>query len=90
MAFVTDSLTELMGHGAPDEVYVVIIQTDTGGLDVEVWVNPHEAIERARTAARAYCRFREDYDDRSLPGYLFHASISCEGDYVAVVKRKLR
>ena len=68
------------------EVYAVIIQDHHTDVDVEVWADQDAAITRGKALAKEYCRHTEDYEETAIPGWLVHATYSCESDSVRVEK----
>lgn len=48
-----------------------------------------KAIAKAKEIAKESCRDEEDFEEREVPGWLYHAEYSCEGDSVWVVESEL-
>jgi hypothetical protein len=76
----------------PVNVYVVVINDRHADLDVEVYTKPEIAIERARSWAKQAINpdYPEDYQEQTIPGWLFYAKYSPEDDYVRVHECELK
>jgi hypothetical protein len=70
--------------------FVIIIQDRHADTDAEVWSDEQRAIVRARLLAKTYCRHPEDYEEKQIADWVFHASYSCEGDSVTVLRKKIQ
>jgi hypothetical protein len=74
------------------KAYVVIIHDRHADLDVEVYVKPEVAIERARAWAKRAANpdYPEDYQEQAIPGWLFYVKYSPEDNYVRVQECELK
>ena len=68
------------------KIYCVIIEDRHFEVEIEAWADKDAAITRARSLAKKYCRFEEDYEERQLANWVFYAAYSCESDFVRVVE----
>jgi len=70
-------------------IYVVMVQDRH--TDTEPWVfdTAKAAIAAARQLAQELARRTEDYVEKPVAGWLFHARYSFEGDAVWVVAKEL-
>ena len=70
-------------------VYVVMINDRHSDPGAEVFTRPGDAIAYAKKAAKEYGRHPDDYEETEIPGWLFHATYSVEGDSVWVLEKTL-
>lgn len=71
--------------------YVILIQDRHVDTDVEVWLEPSKAIDRARYLVGKYARHPEDIEEKpSCEYYLFRINYSCEGDSITVLEREMQ
>ena len=71
-------------------MYVVITEGRHSDVGVEIWIDRHKAIARAREIAHSKCSHVDDYEEVDVTGWEFCAAYSCEGDCVSVRKRGIK
>lgn len=72
------------------KIYNAIIQDRHTDTKVKPFLDKQMAIDYARSKAKEYCRRKEDYEEQEIPGWLFYAEYSCEGDCVWVTEHDLK
>ena len=65
------------------KVYTLLIRDRHSDPTVRIFADKDKAIETAKALAHEYDRFGS-YEEHEIAGWIFHASYSCEGDYVTV------
>lgn len=73
----------------PEPVFVVMILDRHSDPCVATFSDEGAAVEYARRTAKRYCRRPEDYQEKSVRGWVFHAEYSCESDSVTVIRTLL-
>lgn len=72
------------------KVYVIIVQDHHADVEVEVYADKDRAISKARLLAVEYGReHTEDYEEKQIADWCFHATYSCEGDCVTVLEKTI-
>jgi hypothetical protein len=71
------------------KVYAAIIEDRHVDTDVEIFTTDSSAIDWARNFAKKYARHQDDYQEVTIPGWLFYARYSVEGDKIHVVEKEL-
>jgi len=62
--------------------YVVLTEDRHIDVQVDLFSEKDVAIDFARSEAKEYCKYPEDYQEEQeerYPGWLFYAQYSCEG-----------
>jgi len=74
-----------------DVVYVILTQDRHSDPEAFVAEDREAAINTAKRMAKEYCRYEEDYEERSFQGggLIFTADYSCESDSVSVIETTL-
>ncbi|HKO85644.1 MAG TPA: hypothetical protein VJ140_14050 [Actinomycetota bacterium] len=72
------------------KVFICVVNDRHADPEATAWTTADAAIEHARTEARACARHPEDYEERTVEGWLFYVRYSCEGDSAWVVEREVR
>ena len=75
------------------KIWLVIRDDRNLGTEVEVWLNPHDAVARGRWLAQhnSSPEFRNDCEEQTEleSGVLFHALVDCEDHDVMVLEQAL-
>lgn len=71
------------------EIYIVMINDRHHEPEAVAHRDKDKAIKDAKEIAESYCSHKEDFEEHQSEDWLYHATYSCEGDCVWVVKTKL-
>lgn len=72
------------------KIYVVIVQDRHSDIEIKLFANKEQAIDKARQLAHEYCSHKEDYEeDLECRGWVFFVRYSCEGDNIRVIEKTL-
>jgi hypothetical protein len=71
------------------KVYLVILEDRHVDVQVEVYATAEAALDRAHDVVDEY-GFTPEEPDAEIPGWLFHATLSVEGDCVRVEEAEVR
>ncbi len=70
------------------KIYIVIWKDRHCDTDAFPFSTAEKAIEFAREKAHEYDRFGE-YEEQTIPGWIFFVTYSCEGDGLRVIEKEL-
>lgn len=95
MADQLDLFLEAPSTLLPRLIYVVIIKDRHSDVEAIPFYNKEEAIDYAVNLVRNYAVNPLDIDDTlntsmKKAGWVYHATYSCEGDYISVREEKIR
>jgi hypothetical protein len=78
-----------MEGGRDMKVYLIIIEDRHVDVEVEVYATAKAALDRARWIVARY-DYTPEEPDEEIAGWLYHATLSREGDCLRVAEAKVR
>jgi hypothetical protein len=71
------------------KVYLVILEDRHTDVEVQVYATAAAALRRTIQIMEQY-DYTPDEPDEEIPGWMYHATLSCEGDCVRVEEAEVR
>lgn len=71
------------------KVYAAIVEDRHVDTEVALFTDKFLAIDHARNAAKDLDHSGDQFDEIEMPGWVYYATFSCEGDFVRVEELEL-